>query len=179
MESYQWISALFDNIAVPLIVAIGGVVVYLFKSFADRITKSIIAKNEAASLEKVFSVKSYVIQQISTIVDAAVASNMQIVDDMKKAGQKLTDDQIAQLQQSVKELVINSLPGSLTEESGSMIQIIGGQDKLYALIDALLEKSVYEWKIRKYQHKSQPTATEVTPGKRTYTINPAQLYERK
>lgn len=184
MDSYQWISAIFDNIAIPILAAFGGIIVYLIKSFADRITKSVVAKNEAASLEKVFATKSYIIKEIDDIVGAAVASNMQIADDMKKAGHKLSEEQIMQLQESAKELVINSLPASLTEESGSMIQIIGGQDKLYSLINALMEKHVYEYKIKRSQGETAEEILEnavtktATTGKSTFAIEPTTLYKK-
>lgn len=184
MDSYQWINALFENLAIPIIAAIGIIVVNVVKSFGKKITDSIVAKNEAESLEKVFAVKSYVIQEISTIVEAAVASNMQIAEDMKKAGQKLTEEQQYQLQQSAKELVLNSLPASLTQEDGSMIQIIGGQEKLDALISAMMEKSVYEYKIKK---STKNTTVEIpaemseatAKTKKTYSVNPLDLYGRK
>lgn len=181
MDGNMWLNAIFDNIGIPILAALGGVLVFLLKSFADKITKSIVAKNEAASLEKVFAVKSYVMQEITTVVEAAVASNMQIADDMKRAGQKLTEEQIQQLQESAKTLVVNSLPASLTEENGSMIQIIGGTDKLDALINAMIEKSVYEYKIKKANRNKQvevPVTIDTDKGKKTYTLEPTQLYNR-
>ncbi len=181
MDAYQWISAIFDNLAVPVIAAIGGIIVYVVKSFGKRITDSIVAKNEAASLEKVFAVKSYVIKEISTVVEAAVASNMQIANDMKRAGQKLTEEQQYQLQQSAKELILNSLPASLTSEEGSMIQIIGGQEKLDSLISALLEKSVYEYKIKQSNSKKHveiKAPAQEEPAKKTYSTDPKSLYRR-
>ena len=42
-----------------------------------------------------------------------------------------------------------------------MIQVIGGQDKLYALISALLEKHVYEYKIKKYNKTQNPQTAEL------------------
>ncbi len=183
MDSYQWVSAIFDNIGIPILAAFGAIIVGLINSFAKKITASIVAKNDAESLEKVFATKSYVIQEIDKIVEAAVASNMQIAEDMKRAGQKLSEEQITQLQESAKELVLNSLPASLTEESGSMIQVIGGQDKLYALISALLEKHVYEYKIKKYNKTQNPQTAEPPasqePAKRTYTAQPIDLYKRR
>lgn len=185
MDGYQWWNAIFDNIAIPILAAFGGIIVYLIKSFADRITKSIVAKNEAASMEKVFETKSYIIKEIDGIVAAAVASNMQIAEDMKKAGQKLTEEQIEQLQNSAKELVLNSLPASLTEESGSMIQIVGGQDKLYSLINALMEKYVYEYKLKRMSGESADQIAEQTTtamdnkNKKTFSITPSNLYKRK
>lgn len=169
MDSYQWISAIFDHIAIPILAALGGIVVLLIKSFASKITDSIVAKNEAASLEKVFSVKSYVVKEIDDIVGAAVASNMQLADDMKRAGQKLSDEQIEHLQESARTLVKNSLPASLTAEDGSMIGIIGGQEQLDALIAAMIEKHVYEYKIRKH-NKVPETVMVQSPTSKTYTL---------
>ena len=182
MDGSMWWSAIFDNIGIPILACLGGIIVFVLKSLGDRVTKSIVAKNEAASLEKVFAVKTYVMQEISTVVDAAVASNMQIADDMKRAGQKLTEEQVQQLQESAKTLVVNSLPASLTEENGSMIQVIGGPDKLDALITAMIEKSVYEYKIKKANRNKNDydvPSTNITTQRKTYTIEPTQFYNRK
>lgn len=145
------IGAIGDHIIVPIIMAIGVGILFVLKHYIDKISKSIVAKNEISAMEKQSTVRKELLTTLSTIVEAAVGSNMQIANAMKANGEKLTPEQISELNQSAKKLVINSLPPSLTNDGGVLLEIIGGREKLDAVIDSLMEKSVYEYKVRAKQ----------------------------
>lgn len=151
---------IWDHVMIPIIIAIGVALAFVVKHYADKVSKSIVAKNEISAMEKQSSVRKELLTTLSTIVEAAVGSNMQIANTMKASGQKLTPEQISELNQSAKKLVINSLPPSLTNENGVLLEIIGGKEKLDAVIDSMMEKYVYEYKIKAKQ-QAPVQATEV------------------
>lgn len=139
------------NTLKPILMSIAGVatvsVPLMVKSFGNKITKSFEAKNELEQMEKINNMKTSLMQQIGVVVKASVASNMQIAKKMKEQGGKLSDEQIAELNNSAKKLTMDSLPESLTKEGGSLNSIIGGNNRLDNIIDGMLEQYVYEYKI--------------------------------
>lgn len=148
MDKYEFWSSILNNIFTPVFVVIGGAVVIYVKHFADKFAKILIAKNEIAEMEKQSTVRKDLLEVIATTVESAVASNMQLANSMKRSGTKLTEDQIMELNNSAKSLIMNALPQGLTEEGGVLLDIIGGRDKLNAIIDSMMEKYVYEYKIK-------------------------------
>lgn len=148
MDWNMFMGGVWDHIFIPILIAIGAAMLYVIKHYADKISKSIVAKNELAAMEKENTARKEILNTLSTMVESAVASNMQLADAMKKNGAKLNEDQIAELNRSAKQLVINTLPPSLTNEGGVLLEIIGGREKLDAIIQSMMEKYVYEYKIR-------------------------------
>lgn len=145
-----------NYLVIPFIALIGGAIILLIKQQVDRAVKSFVAKNEIANMEKKNAIRLQLTKTIEEHVEAAVASNMQLADEMKKSGQKLEEYQIMQLNESAKTLVLNSLPPSLTEEDGVLLEIIGGRDRLDAIISSMMEKYVYQ-----YKAKHPPGAAEL------------------
>ena len=140
------IKALIDNIIMPALLVIASAVLVVLKSYIKKVTDSMIAKNELATLNNIASIKNHLLAEIATIVQAAVSSNMSIANSLKIDNGKLTDDQIIMLQTSARELIYQALPDNLTDDNGSLMKIIGGKDKLDAIINSLLEHAVIEAK---------------------------------
>ena len=139
--------ALFDQIVMPVLVVIASAVLVVVKSYVKKVTDSMIAKNELATLNNIASIKNHLLAEIATIVQAAVSSNMSVADTLKASnGGGLSDEQIAMLQTSARELIYQALPDNLTDENGSLMKIVGGKDKLDAIINGLLEHAVIEAK---------------------------------
>lgn len=143
----NFLNAISDHVVIPLIIAFGAAMLFVFKDRFDKIAKSIVAKNELSEMEKETNIRKQLLETIDNQVKAAVASNMSIANEMKNNGEKLSEDQIRKLNDSAKRLVLNSLPPSLTENNGVLLEIIGGRDKLEGVIEVMLEKHVYEYKI--------------------------------
>lgn len=134
--------AIIDNILLPIVVVIGSSLLFIVKSYAKKITNSVISKNELMSLDNLTSIKNNLLTEIQTIVQAAVFTNMKLAETMKTGGKKLEETEITMLQNSAKRLVYQSLPLSLTDENGPMLKIIGGQEKLDSIINGYLEQAV-------------------------------------
>mgnify|MGYP000065005891 CR=1 FL=1 len=140
--------ALMDNIITPVIVLIGSAILMVVRSYVKRIRDSIIAKNEMVSLDSLTRVKNNLLEEIETIVNAAVLTNMQLANSMKSGGKKLTDLEAEMLQKSTKTLVYQTLPSTLTDENGVMLQVIGGKERLDGLVNNFIEKAVVDAKNR-------------------------------
>lgn len=162
MDGTMFWSYILDHIFVPVMIVIGAALVIVVKHYADKIAKSIVAKNEISSMTKENTTRKELIETLNSIVESAVASNMQLAEAMKKNGQKLTQEQIEELNNTCKTLVINSLPLSLTEENGVLLEVIGGKEKLNAIISSMMEKHVYEYKVKNTlsQNNLQTTSNE-------------------
>lgn len=147
MDNAMFWSYVLDHIFVPVMIVIGTALVIVVKHYADKIAKSIVAKNEISSMSKENTVRNELIKTLDEMVKAAVASNMDLSKKLKENGRKLTDNEIMELNNTVTTLVMNSLPPSLTNDDGVLLEIIGGRDKLDAIIRSMMEKYVYEYKI--------------------------------
>lgn len=151
--SFDWqaiITGITDNILLPIITIIGSTVLLVLRSYIKRLTTSIVAKNEAEVLEKKFNVKTHMVAELQLIVESAVASNMQLANKLKENGRKLEEEDIVKLNESARRLIMAALPSTDadTEGEGSFLNVMGGQESLDALIDSLMEKYVYEYKLR-------------------------------
>lgn len=147
MDSTMFWSYVLDNIGVPLLCAIGAALVIVVKHYADKIAKSIVAKNELSAMSKKNTIRNELLTTLSEVVKAAVASNMDLSRKMKENGHKLTEEEIMELNKTVMRLVMNTLPPSLTNDDGVLLEIIGGKDKLESIIKSMMEKYVYEYKM--------------------------------
>ena len=143
------VQTVLDNIVIPILVAIGSVVLVIIKSYAKKVTESVIAKNEINSLSTITSIKNNLLVEIATVVQSAVFTNMSLADTLKlNSNGKLTDADIAMLQKSAREMVYKTLPDSLINDDGALMKIVGGRDKLDAIIDTQLEQAVIEAKTK-------------------------------
>lgn len=140
------VKTIVDNILLPILVVIGSSLLVIVKSYAQKITESVIAKNEIVSLGNISLIKNNLLSEISTIVQAAVCSHMTLAEGLKSDGTKLSYSDVIMLQNSAKQLIYQSLPSSLTDENGAMLKIIGGKDKLDAIISGVIEHAVIEVK---------------------------------
>lgn len=147
MQDYL-MHAVMDNIITPVLVVIGSAILMVVRSYVKRIRDSIIAKNEMVSLDSLTRIKNNLLEEIETIVKAAVFTNMNLANAMKIGGKKLTDTEIEMLQQSTKSLVYQTLPTTLTEDNGVMLEVIGGKDRLDGIINNFIEKSVIDAKAK-------------------------------
>ena len=147
MQDYS-MHAVMDNIITPVLVVIGSAILMVVRSYVKRIRDSIIAKNEMVSLDSLTRIKNNLLEEIETIVKAAVFTNMNLANAMKIGGKKLTDTEVEMLQQSTKSLVYQTLPTTLTEDNGVMLEVIGGKDRLDGIINNFIEKSVIDAKAK-------------------------------
>lgn len=141
--------SIMNSLILPIIVAFCGAIVYLVKKFIDRISNSIESKNEIEKVTKSNELKQQLLKEIENVVVAAVATNMPKADKYKEGGNKLTDEQILELNQSARNLAYAMLPNSITEENGFLLGVIGNKEKLNILIDSFIEKATYEYKFKK------------------------------
>lgn len=149
------------DLLLPVLMSTGSYLFIMAKKYISRIVKSIEAKNDLDSMVKLNEMKSLLLKEIGIAVDSAVGSNMQIADKMKEMNEnhKLTDEQVKELGDTAKKLIMDSLPDTLTKEDGSLMNIIGGSDKLNSIIDGMLEKYVYEYKLRSSSNNKNTSQT--------------------
>lgn len=148
------ITSIVDNVLLPVLLVVGSTVLLVVKSYVNKITKSIIAKNELDALERTNSVNNHLINEISVIVESAVASNMQLAESMKEGSENgLSDDQIKELNESTMRLINNALPPSLLDVDSPLLEIIGGRERLNSIIKNMIEQYVYEYKVKRSRSK--------------------------
>lgn len=142
---------ILENIAVPIIGAIGTALVIIVKQLGDRIVKSVIDKNSADEIEKAFKIQNLLMEKLDMIVKSAVASNMQIADDIKCSGKGISEQQAEVLRNSARDIIMKSLPTGITvgDNKQNVIDILGGEQRVNIMIDSLMEKYVYEYKLQK------------------------------
>lgn len=139
-----------NNLLVPAIVAGGTYLIALTKKYAKRYFDGLEVKRELENLAKTTEIKNTILREIETVVSSVVGSNMQIADSIKKEnGGTLTDEQSEKIRTTVKEVIMASLPVSLTDKEGVLMKVVGGQEQLDRIIDNMIEKHVYDYKIRK------------------------------
>jgi 3-phosphoglycerate kinase len=149
MESWkELMNTLVTTVFIPIILIAGSTLLVLIKSYADKITKSILEKNKIEELESMSSTKNQVLDGIDKIVEAAVCANMQLAEELKDQSKehKLTSAQANQLHDAAKQLIYNSLPKSLKDENNALLKLIGGKQVVDTLIENMMEKHIIEWK---------------------------------
>lgn len=160
MDSYTFFRMIEEHVLLPVIIAFGAAILLICKHFFDKISKSIVAKNEISEMDKQVSIRNKLMITLQESVKTAVASNMQTASAMKSGGRKLEEYQIQELNNSAMNIVLGSLPPSLTEEGGVLLDFIGSKEKLNGLISAMIEKYVYEYKISEMRSKNQIPADD-------------------
>jgi len=144
---YMIFQTILDNLAVPILIAVGGGIALIVNKYFEKITNSIAVKNEIAAIEKRTKIRKDILETLEPAVKAAVASNMDIAAKMKENKGKLTQEDVKELNNSAISLVMNTLPDSLTSEDGVLLEIIGGREQLECAIKVMIERYVYEYKI--------------------------------
>lgn len=186
MDGYQVFQVILDNLAVPILLALGGGIAVIVTKWTEKIGKSVTVKNEIESIEKRMKTRQDILNTLRPTVEAAVASNMQLADTLRKKNGKLTDEDVELLNNSAKELVMNTLPDSLTDDDGVLMDIIGGREQLDTAIKIMIEQYVYEYKIKAANvdvygsSNTQSTGTVPVQSGYTYpTANVIATYTRK
>lgn len=138
-----------DHLMVPILGAIGaGIAIYVTR-LANKIDKRKEIKDEIDSIGKRTKARKEILDSLRPMVEGAVASNMQLANTMKEhRGGKLSDSDIVELNNSAMELIMNTLPNSLTDEDGILLEIVGGQNQLQTAIKVMMEQYVYEYKLK-------------------------------
>lgn len=167
----EFLEILKTQLVLPLLIGCIGVIIYLSKYYMDKVSKSIVIKNEMATMEKETAVRNQVIQTIAEGTKSAVALNMDTANLLKEHGGFLSENEITELNQSAINLVLASLPSSLTDEDGALSKLIGGQEKLISIIKLFMERYVYEYKLHKENKK------EIKEDKKNLYISPEELSE--
>ena len=137
-----------QNILMPALLLIGSTVLIILKSYAEKITKSIIARNETACLEMITQVKNNVLTEIEKVSGIAVGANMQLAEKLKESvsTNKLTSEASQMLHQTAENAIYSALPDSLTDPKGVLSQVMGGPKALDTLVSNLIEKQVVDFK---------------------------------
>lgn len=150
MSLTQLMNTLVQGVLIPAILAIGSAVLLIIKSYAQKVSDSLVAKNEMDSLSARTAINNNLMRDIDLIVESAVAKLMITVGEIKDTNGdgKLTIEDISEVNTMAKKIIYKSLPDSLTTEGGVLNEIIGGCDSLNTLIDGLIEKHVVEQKVK-------------------------------
>lgn len=178
MDSYQILQTVLDNLGVPVFGAIGAAMAFVISKWGNKIGDSVIIKNEIESIEKRTKARKEILDALKPSVEAAVASNMQLVNAMKKKNGKLSEDDITTLNASAKELIYNTLPESLTSDNGELLKIIGGRKQLDAAIEVMIEQYVYEYKLKSVNTSSvddTETSKVESESKKTRFFSTSQI----
>lgn len=150
MDAATIIQVIADNLLVPVIAAIGGAIIVICNKYTDKLSKSIVKKNNIDQIGKEIENKTKLVEQITAMAKTAVQSNMQLADKMKATGNGLTEEQAMELKESAKTFVLNSLPMNISASGeDTLLSYFGSQENLEALITSLIEKAVYEDKIER------------------------------
>ena len=148
MDISTIIQTIIDNLAVPILFAIGTGLGVIATKWTEKIGKSVTVKNEIESIEKRTKVRKDILESLDPIVQSAVASNMQLANEIKATKGKLTQEDAKMIYNSTMDLIMCTLPKSLTEEDGVLLEIVGGESQLKSSIKVMIEKHVYEYKFK-------------------------------
>lgn len=157
-------NAIMDNLMVPVIVIIAGALIAIFQPKINKLVSKHLAKEDLKELNEENTLRKNLIELIDKQVGDAVASNMSLANVIREQHNgTIPEEEGIKLANNAKQLVMNALPLSLTQDDGNLSKIIGGKNRLEAIIQASLEKSVYELKYREKQLKQQ--SASATPPK--------------
>lgn len=141
------LSVISDQLVGPILVIILASALAIGKSYLNKITDSILTKNDLNKVKDTLDAKSSVLKQIETTVENAVAANMQDADALKASGNgKLSDDEKAKLKLNAKTLVMTTLPSELFDENSSVYSMFGGRGNIEAIVESMIESYVFKLK---------------------------------
>lgn len=155
-----WTETVVQNLAVPMVVILFGIALAIVQHYADKFVKLFIERQKVESVEKIASARQKLTQEIDSTTKSAVASTMDMVDEMKKSGKKLDAEQIATVNDSAKSIVFKSLPADISGMTPS--EILGGEDVLNIMINASIEKYVLDYKIQRGMKTTPDTPIDNT-----------------
>lgn len=141
----ELITTLMNNLVLPAIVAISAVVISMANKFIKNLTKNLNIKTDLLLLEHQLNIRNKFTAAIEESVKTAVGANMSSAEDMKQNGGVLFPEEQEFLINKAKETVNTSIRSLLGEDS-ELLNAIGGEEALNVMIDALIEKYVYEYK---------------------------------
>lgn len=162
------------SVIIPIVSLVGGWVLLYIKKYVKRMMDTAEVTAELNYLQKMNEVKAQVMEEISNVVKSVVASNMDLAKMMKQESETghLTDEQVVELNKKAMDLILASLPTSLTEEGGTLLNVIGDMDKLKTIIKNLIDQYVYEYKKtdNKDSCQTESTITELMEVKEAAII---------
>jgi phage gpG-like protein len=154
MEFSMIFQTILDNLAVPILIALGGGIAVIVTKWTEKIGKSVTIKNEIESIEKRAKVRKDILDSLEPTVKSAVATNMQLANEIKATKGRIVNEDARMLFDSTMDLIMSTLPKSLTEDDGVLLEIIGGKSQLEAAIKIMIEKYVYEYKLRSSKQRT-------------------------
>ena len=145
-------NAIMDNLMVPVIVIIAGGLIAIFQPKINKIVQKHLAKEDMKELNEENTIRKDLISLIDSQVKSAVAANMSLANYIRRENNgDIPDEEGKKLAENAKQLVMNSLPVSLTDKDGNLNKILGGTDRLEAIIETSLKKYVYEYKFKQQE----------------------------
>ena len=145
-------NAIMDNLMVPVIVIIAGALIALFQPKINKIVQKHLAKEDMKEINEENTIRKDLISLIDSQVKSAVAANMSLANYIRRENNgDIPDEEGKKLAENAKQLVMNSLPVSLTDKDGNLNKILGGTDRLEAIIETSLKKYVYEYKFKQQE----------------------------
>ena len=145
-------NAIMDNLMVPVIVIIAGALIAIFQPKINKIVQKHLAKEDMKEINEENTIRKDLISLIDSQVKSAVAANMSLANYIRRENNgDIQDEEGKKLAENAKQLVMNSLPVSLTDKDGNLNKILGGTDRLEAIIETSLKKYVYEYKFKQQE----------------------------
>ena len=145
-------NAIMDNLMVPVIVIIAGALIAIFQPKINKLVQKHLAKEDMKEINEENTIRKDLITLIDSQVKSAVAANMSLANYIRRENNgDIPDEEGEKLAENAKQLVMNSLPVSLTDEDGNLNKILGGTDRLEAIIETSLKKYVYEYKFKQQE----------------------------
>ena len=145
-------NAIMDNLMVPIIVIIAGALIAIFQPKINKIVQKHLAKEDMKELNEENTIRKDLLELIDRQVKSAVAANMSLANYIRRENNgDIPDEEGKKLAENAKQLVMNSLPVSLTDKDGNLNKILGGTDRLEAIIETSLKKYVYEYKFKQQE----------------------------
>lgn len=145
-------NAIMDNLMVPVIVIIAGALIAIFQPKINKIVQKHLAKEDMKEINEENTIRKDLISLIDSQVKSAVAANMSLANYIRRENNgDIPDEEGKKLAENAKQLVMNSLPVSLTDKDGNLNKILGGTDRLEAIIETSLKKYVYEYKFKQQE----------------------------
>ena len=159
-------NAIMDNLMVPVIVLIAGALIAIFQPKINKLVQKHLAKEDMKEINEENTIRKDLISLIDSQVKSAVAANMSLANYIRRENNgDIPDEEGKKLAENAKQLVMNSLPVSLTDKDGNLNKILGGTDRLEAIIETSLKKYVYEDKYKEHEletKKSVPQRTKTS-----------------
>lgn len=148
-----WKDFLLNNLYIPVLIAILGIVLRIVQQYADKFVELFNKRQKIESMEKIATVRDKLVMELDKNVQAAVASNIDMADKMKAAGHKLDEGQIREINESAKVIIMKSLPSDINGMTPA--EILGGEHVMNSMIDSFMEKHVLEYKIKRAAAKGE------------------------